>query len=869
MAAKLRTPPVQPWIVARPRLLETISQGVDGPLTLVSAPAGSGKTVLASCWAASKGTPGPVAWVSLDAEDGQPGVFWSYVIAALAASGLPVSEVGLPVQPDTVEHSLLVRLAACLSDRPQPIVLILDNAQFLVAREICDEIDFLIQHASPQLRVVVLTRVDPPLPLHRYRVSGSMTEIRLGRLSFTPAEVRAMLASHGVDMPDDAASALADRTRGWAAGLRLALLAQLAPVDAPWLPHRGDDQGPLADYFGIEVLDAQPPQVRDFLLRTSLVDRLWPSLAVELTGRRDADRALTDLARTGGFLVASPRVPGSYEYQPMVRDLLRARLHAEAPTAVDSLHRTAASWLADHSRPTDAIPHAAAAGEWDQAAALVIRNLEVGQLIAPGGRLVEPFAGMPADVAGPEAAAVHAAVALARCDPEDCAKHLLRARELVGDGPPDRAWTLHVTIAVTEAVCAGSRGDVDGALIAVSAAEVLLGHASKHDVDVSDLRSLVLSTRSGVLLLAGRFEEAVAGASAALRASDRPGCERVRLLCLGQLALAEALRGRLGRAVERAREASSIADRCGLAEDRPPAAEVAFAWVRAEQYDIGSATAHADRALLSAGIRHDPVAACMLAQVRARLYRARGDLTGAVAEINRARAAIPGTLPAWLVDMLALHEAGLRSPGRHNQDALRSLSTDGGPMSARRTVLLAWAEVAAGETAAANEMVSAFRQRPDLPVDLQVEVWLLTAMGHLAHGRGDLARDALDRGLVLAAPERLRRPILEAPPRLRSFLRHDRSLARRHPWLIDTGAPHTRVPAPVAARSPQPIIEPLTDKEGEVLHYLAAHLSTEEIARSMYVSVNTVKTHVRGVLRKLAVSRRNEAVRRGHDLGLV
>src|SRR4029453_8399759 len=164
-----------------------------------------------------------------------------------------------------------------------------------------DEIDFLIRHAGPNLRIVILTRRDPPLPLHRYRGSGPVTEIRLGQLSFTLAEVHAMLASHGVVLPDSAARALTDRTRGWAAGLRLALLAHLPSPDTAWLLYPDADQGPIADYLHAEVLDAQPADVRRFLLRTSVVDRLWPSLAVALTGRQEVVTRPMNLARSGTF----------------------------------------------------------------------------------------------------------------------------------------------------------------------------------------------------------------------------------------------------------------------------------------------------------------------------------------------------------------------------------------------------------------------------------------------------------------------------------------------------------------------------------------------------------------------------------------
>jgi LuxR family maltose regulon positive regulatory protein len=296
-------------------------------------------------------------------------------------------------------------------------------------------------------------------------------------------------------------------------------------------------------------------------------------------------------------------------------------------------------------------------------------------------------------------------------------------------------------------------------------------------------------------------------------------------------------------------------------------AEVALAWVHAERYDLQSAIAHASRASLGGGTASDPVAKGMLALVRARLCRARGDLSNALAELNRVTSKHPTDMPSWLLDILANYEIHLRGPGAGG--TVLKPPAEGVRENPWRVVLQAWAMVAVGKTVAASDLVAPLRQQTDLPIDVQVGVWLVTAMGHLAQGRRDLARDALDRGLDLAEPEQLRRPVLEAPARLRRFISKDPRLVERHPWLTRSPIRHSRATAAAAASPPQPVVEPLTNKEREVLRHLASLLSTDEIARAMLVSVNTVKTHVRGVLRKLAVSHRNDAVRRARELGLI
>jgi LuxR family maltose regulon positive regulatory protein len=574
-----------------------------------------------------------------------------------------------------------------------------------------------------------------------------------------------------------------------------------------------------------------------------------------------------NLARSGTFLAPSAELPGTFEYHPLVRDLLRARLQAEASAELPGLHRAAVSWLVDHGQPAAAIPHAAAAGDWEQAAALAIETMAVDRLLGPDAGLGPTFAGMPADIPGPAAATVQAALACSREDPDACAKHLLRARELVGDGPSDGAWTQRLAVAVIEAVCGSVREDMAATLAAASVAEAMFSEAPSGGVDVSHLRAVVLSARARVLLLAGRLEEAAAAASAVLRATEKPGCEHLRVTGLVRLALVEALRGRLSRADSRAREAVTLADQSALAEDSRAVAEVALAWVHAERYDLRSAIEHADRASLGGGTASDPVATGMLALVRARLCRAHGALSNALAELNRVTSKHPTDMPSWLRGILADYEIDLRHPG-----AVRTASAppDEGVLgNPWRVVLRAWAMVAVGETGTARDLVAPLRQQPNLPIDVQVSVWLVTAMGQLAEGRRDLARDALNRGLELAEPEQQRRPVLEAPARLRRFIRKDPRLAERHPWLTRSSTGHTGATAVVAAGPPQPVVEPLTNKEREVLRLLASLLSTDEIARAMLVSVNTVRTHVRGVLRKLAVSRRNDAVRRARELGLI
>jgi LuxR family maltose regulon positive regulatory protein len=844
-------------------------------LTLVSAPAGCGKTTLAAAWATSGAALGPVAWLSLDEDDDQPGVFWSYVLAALSRAGVSVSGVGMPTADETVDHSLLIRLAAGLSEQSEPVVLVLDNAQVLVGRAVLDSIDFVLGHAGGRLRLIIVTRVDPALPLYRYRLAGSINEIRLGELAFTPVEARALLTAHDADLPEGAAIAAAEEARGWAASLRLAALSLQHGGDTG--AHPAGDHSEISAYFLAEFLNVQPPVIRDFLLRTSIVDRIWPALAVSLTGRRNAAPLLAQLAEANAFVTPSTEDCGAYEYHPLVRELLRARLQVETPRRIGRLHRTAAHWLADAGRLTDASRHAAAAGDWEYAAWLVIEDLGIGQLLLGPevARHTAIFADMPAGTAGPEAAVVQSATALAGFDTEASGKHLLRARELVTEGPTDHDLALQLAIAATEAVSAGIRGDIDGALIATNLAEGLLSEAPAYGIDVpTALRTEIPFTKGSVLFAAGEFTEAGTAFAEALRASEGPGGAYLQVYCLGQLALVEAHRGRLRKATEFARKAHATADRCGLAvRDRPPAADVALAWVHTEEYDIAAARTHCERASVS-GISDDAVSAGSLALIRGRLHRARGDFAGAVAAVDRAHMTpTVAPTPTWLLRRLAVSAAVWRVAGGTLDVGGARTAVAEGPQSPQISLALASIDLARGDAAAAATTAAEILRQAHQPLDVQVEGLLLTAACALAEGRTAPAREALDHSLRLAAAERLRRPVMEAPPRLRRFLRRDRDLAERNAWLgapvVGTATCGTRPAGAISTKPAPPIVDLPTDKEMEVLRHLAALLSTEEIANTMFVSVNTVKTHVRGILRKLGASRRNEAIRRARELGWI
>jgi LuxR family maltose regulon positive regulatory protein len=884
MTAKFLVPAVKAPVVDRPRLLERLSAGVRGPLTLVSAPAGSGKTVLVSTWAASGAALGPVIWISLDEEDDLPGVFWSYVLAGLVNGGVDVGPVAPPDRLETVDHALLVRLAASLSERSTPVVLVLDNAEGLSRQAIFDGLDFLVRHAAGQLRLVFVTRVDPNLHLPQYRLDGSLTEIRFPELAFTQQEARELLTDRRPDVPDNVVLAFSDRTRGWAAGLRLVGVDDgrdgevCDTVDFP-----GTD---IALYFRSEVLDAQSPRMRDFLLATSVVDVLYADLAACLSGSRDAGPMLRELSQASIFVDAVHDAgEEAWTFHPLVRDLLRAQLRHESPQKPRRLHRKAARWLADARRTTEAVEQHAAADDWEDAAERLVADRAVARLLA--GTVTagfgEIFARMPAGTPGPAAAVTSAALAVLEGDLDACDKHLRRAEELVKTTVSDQA-ALPLAVALTAMARAAATAEAEEALASATAVQDLwveLGVAP--DAETTALLSYCIGRSHFVQ---AEFTSARDMFAAAVRSAGTDDIRWLRARSLAQLALVDAMAGGLQAAAGAARGAAESLRGPDAgepdpapSEPAPAAAHVALAWVCTEQTDLEGARRHVEDAWVAQDSAGDPICDAALVLVRARLLRLGDDLPGALRLLSHWRERRPLRTPQWLVHRLDAAEATmLVAQGEYEaaETLVRRFAIEDVPAC---LLAHAWVKLSGGGAAESGRSARQVMKHPGVPLELRVEASLLGAASAIAMSRPEAAAEAIDEALQLASPEGMRRPLDEAPPQLRALLRQReqrrQAAVAAAPPIPAPGLPGPRRGGQLPERPPvvtlprDVLVQPLTAREHEVLTYLDELMPTEEIAARMFVSVNTVKTHVRAILRKLAAERRNEAVRRARELGLV
>lgn len=375
-ATKFHIPALRPGHMRRAGLVAALVEGAHTRVTLLSAPAGSGKTSLLSEWHSDAREQRPFAWISLDAADNDPVRFWDEVLAALATITCDVgasAEAALHSPGTTVENHVLPLLINDLATLSEPVVLVLDDYHVIENIEIHRALELLVERLPSTAHIVVATRSDPPLPLSRLRVRAQLTEIRAADLRFNVVEAAAFLEHViGLSLDDEDVERLHERTEGWAAGLQLAGLSlkgrdnQRQFIDS----FAGDDQQ-IVDYLGYEVLDRQPPELREFLIRTSVLDRLSAPLCAAVTRNPDAETLLRQLERDNAFVVALDSKREWYRYHHLFAELLRHELACTAPELVPELHRHASTWYADANAIHEAIDHATAAGDYARAIELI------------------------------------------------------------------------------------------------------------------------------------------------------------------------------------------------------------------------------------------------------------------------------------------------------------------------------------------------------------------------------------------------------------------------------------------------------------------------------------------------------------------
>jgi LuxR family transcriptional regulator, maltose regulon positive regulatory protein len=875
LATKTTAPAIPLRVVSRPRLLAQLDDGAQQLLTLVSAPAGAGKTTLLAAWSAEGKRPGPVAWLSLDSGDNEPARFWAYALAALCRSGaVPAKSSLRSLAPRAgPETTFLPLLVTGLAELSTPVVLILDDVQELTDASVLQGLAFLLRHAPAQLRLVLATRVDPPLPLQRLRVSGQLAQLREADLAFTTPEVADLLAA--CDPPprlsEDDLALLQARTEGWAAGLRLAALSLQDQPD----PHRfvtefaGDDQS-IADYLLGEVLDRQPEELRSFLLRTCIVGELDGDLADALTGGHDGEWTLARLARANTFVQALGSRGRSYRYHQLFAELLRCELRRQAPGEIPELHRRAARWYASRGLVIDAIGQTLTAGDGRETAdmmvehglSLILRG-EAATLGHLGGQL-------PAELvqSDPELALLVASDRIMSADHETASAHLQLAQQRGGLVAQDRRGRFILLLAVLRSAVAWPAGDVSEVLAAGHEALAVAEAGGGDD----DGRAVTLSNLGTAELWAGDLDAAEVHLREGHAVALQAGLGSLQLNCMSQLAVLHAMRGALGQALRLGTNAVELAAQHGWSSAQAADGHLALGWVHYQRDDLLEASRALDRAAALSVVDLQPVKLAV-AILQARLQHARGDMAGALVTLGAARRNLTGWRrpPAHLWRWLILTEAELHHAGGPSQPARELLEKldQSVPLDAREAAVLARMQLAEDDpTGAAATIAPCLDGAGPGDQVVPVEVWLVDALASDSLADRDRAAASLERALTLAEREGSRRSFLDAGAPARSLLARYR---HRVPscWSYVDELLQTSTESAWMATSPPALIEQLTERERTVLRYLPSLMTYEEIASDLYVSVNTVKSHAYGVFRKLGVSGRRQAVRSARELRLL
>ncbi len=848
----------------RVRLFDALDAGSEGRLVLISAPAGAGKTALLSTWLAERRRK-RVGWMSLRPRRGES-AFWAQFLDALrrvapASTGLArlaAPRAGTPA-------GFVDRLLNAVAELRSPVTLVIDDFHNLPRTGVANGIEQLLRAETPKLRLIISTRHDPDLPVHVFRASGELVELRAADLAFTADETRAFLDALEVELPPAVFQVLLDRTEGWAAGLRLFTLSlrgsPTGSVDALL------DDSAAVDYLVQEALRSQPEETRRFLLQTSIVDRLTPELAEALTGMESAGM-LEDLVNQNLFIERVGSRSAWYRYHHLFAEILRTELVQDAPAEVQELHARAARWYLDKGENLDAVQHAFAAGDLELASSCLVESwfdllseadLTVQAALIDALRPEQLHGSIPLTTAAATLALMNGEVR--------------RGAQWLDAACPDDLDELDERVRAMFMFASVLRYRLDGRCSqAVETAEALLELADAGFLrgrTADRVRALTLAPL-GICELWLERPSAHRHLHEALHLARAVDVSPPEIASLGGLALLELGQGRLRHAEHLARAAADAAESRGL--ERTPQASMGYAALALIDYewnDLDAAEAHASM-LGEIGARSgDRIARALSACVDAALCLARGDgqieiglqrLEGVASDWSTVEA------PPLRAMSVSLHSRLAAATGDHA--AAREMleqALDETPDDSDVPLALARLRLSAGQPDEALALLDA--DGHDETVDM-IERAVLSAVAHRTLGNVAESRAATGRALALGEAESIRRPLLDAGPSLRELLTDHLRHSTAHRWfasdLLSTLNGHED-----GGPAPAELLEPLTAREADVLRYLPTMMSNADIAAELFVSVNTIKSHVKSIYRKLGATQRRDAVRRARQLHLL
>ncbi len=907
LATKLYIPPPRSKIVLRPRLIERLNDGLSASrkLTLISAPAGFGKTTLASEWIASCGQ--PVTWLSLDEGDNDPTGFLNYLVAALQTIKANIGAGALAVlqspQPPSTE-SILTALLNEITAIQDHFVLVLDDYHVIDSKPVDEALTFLLEHLPPQMHLVIATREDPPLPLARLRARGQLTELRAADLRFTPAEAADFLnRMMGLNLRDADIAALEARTEGWIAGLQLAAISMRGHQDAAsFIQSFTGSHHFVLDYLVEEVLHQQPESIKTFLLRTSILDRLCGPLCDSVSDSPSASgqATLEYLEHANLFIVPLDNERRWYRYHHLFADVLRMHLMSEQPEQVFGLHQRASAWYEQNGLPPDAIRHALAAEDFERAAGLIELAWSAMALSYQSSTWLGWVKALPDGLIRVRPVlSVGYAWALLDGGELEASEARLHDAERWLDTPTDKMVVVDIeqfrslpaSIATARAYRSQTLGNVACAVkYAQQALELTPEDDQARHIQATSLLVLAQYT-SGDL-------EAAERSLADFHTNLRKTGEILTLIAITFL-LAD-IRVALGRLHEaESSYQQSIRLATGQGEAMPLGTADLYRGLGELCVEWGDLEAAARHLLTSQKLGEQttltdwPYRLCVS---QARLKEAQGDLEDALALLDEAeRVYVRGPLPevrpvaalkagVWLKQgRLAEAQGWAREQGLSVDDDIRYTREFEHITLARVLIAAGKSDRAAYSLDEATRLLERLLQAAETGGRLGSAIQILLLQALAFQARGDLphALAPLERALALADPEGYVRTFVDEGEAMRLLI-EKQSRNRNHPlsgyadkllaaFAQPAAAPRSARPGRARAiiHQKSDMIEPLSQRELEVLKLLRSELSGPEIAQQLIVSLHTLRTHTNNIFKKLGVNNRRAAVRRAEELDLL
>ncbi len=861
--------PVRRGIVSRQELFQRLAEA--GRVVHLSAPAGSGKTILLRSWLAEAGLDASAAWVSVGAEQRDPQRFWISVSDALRGTNAGSTLVkALTAAPGLDGWAIVESLLSDVGRLEDRVWLVIDDLQELRADETLRQLELLVMRAPANLRFVLATRHDMRMGLHRVRLEGELTEIRAADLRFAPADAARLFEAAGVRVSDAAVQKLVERTEGWAAGLRLAALSLRGRADPDrFAAEFSGTERTVAEYLLAEVLERQPADVRRLLLRTSVLERVSGPLADVMTGGSGGERMLQELEEANAFVVSLDSGRSWFRYHRLFSELLQLELRRTEPDGLRDLHLAAAEWLEAHGYRVEAIQHLQAAESWERAARLLYDNSLTMQLEGLGETTHELFGRFPPAAAsdGRELAILAASDEILHGSATKAEALLNAATRAVEAVDQDRE-RFEVSLTILRVVLATRTGNLPAV---VEQADRLLSPAGSRDGGADDLRAVALTSLGIAELWLNRVDVADRHLEEAVSLAHRRGRPYLEITAMAHWAMLARIES-FPLAIRRGLQAADLAKRHGWSEASimyPAYVALGVSNVSQGSFEEGERWLElAERMIRAEG---EPAIGMTLYIARGLLEGSRGRFSEALAAFRAAERQAQAVVTTHTLGpqarSLSLHLLVRMGRTKEVEEALAAMSEDERRLGDVQIVVAALslakgdAEAALAELRPVVEGSAVTTNRFRL-----IDALVLFAISQDAAGDADGAGQTVERVLDLVEPDRAIVALLLNPaPAL--LERHARRTA--HGALLSEILTLMAGKKPPPAQDGAPLLEALSQSETRILRYLPTNLSVPEIADQTYLSANTVKTHMRHLYGKLGAHNRGQAVMRARVLGLL